>query len=241
MGWRIGRALNRFLAHLSPGVLPVWSWETPATHYPEGQSGRIILYRSMVPEGYELSMGGVMGYDRCVFLRSCPITILQEGVKDPMRTETIWMSDTPMEWYGMGEFSIRLEGPDVLVGGLGLGLIVWHLSNRRDVRRVVVVERSGDVIRLVKPYLPANILVEVVEDDFMSAVPKLERSGVRFNSAFVDLWISPTEEWRQVYEDSRMVLEDWYPDVPRYFWGFQQDYEHEQVYYWSWRRRRRAG
>jgi hypothetical protein len=208
-------------------TLPILSWETPATHYPEGQSGQMFLYRSMVPKGHELSMDGVMGYDKCVFLRSCPITILQEGEKNPLNSKTIWMSDTPMEWYGMGEFSMRLRGPEVLIGGLGLGLIVWHLSNRHDIKKVVVVERSKDVIKLCKPNLPKNIQVEVVEDDFISAVPKLERSGAKFNSAFVDIWISPTEEWKQVYEDSRMVLEDWYPDIPHYFWGFQQEYEEE--------------
>jgi hypothetical protein len=181
-------------------------------------------------------MDGVMGYYKCVFMRSCPITILQEGVKDPLRTETIWMSDSPREWLGMGEFSLRLEGPDVLIGGLGLGLIVWHLSRRNDVRKVTVVEISRDVISLVKPYLPRNIHVEVIEGDFMEVVPRLGREGVKFNSAFVDLWIATTEEWRPLYEDSRMVLEDWYPDIPHYYWGFQQEYELEQLAYRWWRR-----
>jgi len=213
-------------------ILPVWEWSTPASHYPEGRSRNIYLYRATVPAGHRLSMDGVMGYDECVFLKDCNITILQEGLKDPFKVETILMSDTPREWLGMGEFSLRLDGPNILIGGLGLGLIVWHLSKRKDVEKVTVVELSRDVINLVKPYLPTNIQVEVLEGDFIETVPRLGRSGVKFNSAFVDLWVAPTEKWKPLYEDARMVLEDWYPDIPHFYWGFQKEYEHEQVADW---------
>jgi len=131
----------------------------------------MFLYRTIIPRGKELSMGGVMGYNKCIFMRSCPITILQEGEKNPLNSKTIWMSDAPAEYYGMGEFALRLKGPDVLIGGLGLGLIVWFLSNRKDIRKVVVVERSKDVIKLCKPNLPTNIQVEVIEGDFIDVVP----------------------------------------------------------------------
>jgi len=238
--WYPGKFLGQLLGSPAPDILPIWEWETPATHYPEGHSGNIYLYRSIVPAGRSLSMDGVMGYRECIFLKSCPLTILQEGYKDPFKTETIWMSDSPREWLGMGEFSLRLQGPDILVGGLGLGLIIWQLSKRSDIRKVTVVERSKDVIFLVKPYLPKNIQVDVVEGDFIDVIPKLGRENVKFNSAFVDLWVATTEKWRPLYEDARMVLEDWFPEIPHYYWGFQQEYEHEQVAYWRLYRRRRS-
>jgi hypothetical protein len=214
-------------------ILPIYEWETPASHYPEGQSGRIYLYRATVPAGKTLSMGGVMGYRKCIFLKPCRITILQEGVKDPFKVETIWMSDTPMEWYGMGEYAMRLKPPDILIGGLGLGLIVWHLSKRADIRKVTVIEISRDVINLVKPHLPKNIQVEVIEGDFIEEVPKLASKGVKFSSAFVDMWVSPTPKWKPLYEDARITLESWYPDIPHFYWGFQKKYEREIVYHWS--------
>jgi len=37
-------------------ILPIYEWETPASHYPEGQSGRIYLYRDHVyPNEFERS------------------------------------------------------------------------------------------------------------------------------------------------------------------------------------------
>ena len=76
--------------------------------------------------------------------------------------------------------------------GLGLGLVVeaMLLPPESRVRRVTVVERSSDVIRLVAPHLvgarPGH--VEVIEADAFSWSPP---SAARFSVAWHDIWPNP--------------------------------------------------
>lgn len=101
-----------------------------------------------------------------------------------------WMSDLPME-MAQHQRELRNFVGQVLVGGLGLGYAVHLLAHDEDVDRVVVVERSPEVIRLVAEHVqdPRSV-VEVVEDDLFHYV---ETSGEWFHRAFFDIWQSDGE------------------------------------------------
>lgn len=62
------------------------------------------------------------------------------------------MSDTDMECRTNRDAVVDATG-DVLIGGLGLGLIVLPMLKKSDVRKVTVVEKNIDVIELVAPAL----------------------------------------------------------------------------------------
>lgn len=77
----------------------------------------------------------------------------------------LWMSDHPQELNQIAEmlFYLRPRGR-VLVGGLGLGIVAETLSTQRpDVKRVTVVEKSANVIALC-----STNHYEVVKEDILN-------------------------------------------------------------------------
>src|SRR3954451_14229975 len=80
------------------------------------------------------------------------------GIYTCLRREaTQFMTDLYDEWWTQREGIAQAlrRGGDVLVTGLGLGLVAEAMLRppASNVQRVTVVELSPDVVRLVKPYL----------------------------------------------------------------------------------------
>ena len=67
------------------------------------------------------------------------------------------MSNTPAEVNDHYKFIQKAQGK-VLIGGLGLGMVLKCLLDKKDVMKVVVVEQSPDVIKLL-PHLTRMTLV----------------------------------------------------------------------------------
>ena len=166
-----------------------------------------------------------MGYDFCIYLDNAELTVLQQR-KNGGWSE--WMVDSPKAWYGMGEFALRTVGENVLIGGLGLGLIIHHLHNRRDIKKVTVVEISPEVIEMISPYLPQDSMIEIIQGDFFTELPSLSKTR-KFNTIIVDIWagVSFDEDVKKVYEASRILLEDYYPEATPLFHGFQKPLDNE--------------
>lgn len=96
--------------------------------------------------------------------------------------EGIWMSDTPAECVDHLPPVKRATG-DVLINGLGLGLVLKNVLAKREVTRVVVVEKSPDVIALVAPHFAKDRRLEVVEADAFEYEPR-----ERFDVVWHDVW-----------------------------------------------------
>lgn len=93
----------------------------------------------------------------------------------------IYMSNTPaevMDHYGF----IRSASGSVLIAGLGLGMVVQALLDRGKCERIVVVEKSQDVIDLVGPCYD-DPRVEIVCSDIFDYKPK-----EHFDYAWFDIW-----------------------------------------------------
>ena len=108
--------------------------------------------------------------------------ILEDGIE--------WMTITPNEVETMREPIAKCHGR-VLTLGLGLGYFAFHASQKEEVERVVVVERSHDVIEIFKTYLlpqfPNADKIEIVEADaFQYMEEKMPRG--KFDYVFADLW-----------------------------------------------------
>lgn len=108
--------------------------------------------------------------------------ILENGIE--------WMTITPNEVETMREPIAKCRGR-VLTLGLGLGYFAFHASQKDEVERVVVVERSHDVIDIFKTYLlpqfPNADKIEIVETDaFLYMEEKMPRGN--FDYVFADLW-----------------------------------------------------
>lgn len=108
--------------------------------------------------------------------------ILEDGIE--------WMTITPNEVETMREPIAKSHGK-VLTLGLGLGYFAFHASQKPEVERVVVVERSRDVIDIFRTYLlpqfPNGNKLEIVEADAFEYMQK-DMPREKFDFVFADLW-----------------------------------------------------
>jgi len=203
---------------------PVGGWRTSASAIPPQSIGEFHIVKKKIPAGSILKCKA-FSYDTCVFVEDTTITVLREGERDKNDTESVWMSDTPQEYFKCCELVARAEGPNVLVGGLGLGLMTHLLSIRRDVKKIVAVENAKPVIQMVKPYLLGN--VQVKHGDFIKAIRQFSEKGKEFDTIIADIWKSNGEKDKEIMEECKMVMEDHYMNATHLFWGFQVEVDNE--------------
>lgn len=96
----------------------------------------------------------------------------------------ILMSNTPMEINTNSEFA-RCANGDVLIGGLGLGMIVLWIQDNPKIKSITVLEKSQEVIDLVKPQLPLNEKVSIIQADVFDWIPPKDK---RFDTIYLDIW-----------------------------------------------------
>lgn len=133
----------------------------------------------------------------------------------------IIMSNTPMEKRTNLEFCEKAHG-DVLIGGLGIGLIVLAIQDKEDVESITVIEKEKDIIDLVKPQLPLNNKVKIINSD----VYDWEPDDKKYNCIYMDIWNFVNED---VYYNEMTPLVDKYD---RYLVGKSND-ENRFVKCWA--------
>ncbi len=101
-----------------------------------------------------------------------------------MRGGTVVMSNTAME-LDTNRPIIRYGRGDVLINGLGLGLVVAALLKKPEVRSIRVIEKSADVIKLVGPTFASDPRVTIIHADAYEYTPA---KGERFDAVWHDIW-----------------------------------------------------
>jgi hypothetical protein len=99
------------------------------------------------------------------------------------RNRTIVMSNTPMEIDDFQRFVSFAHG-NILINGLGLGVVLKALLNKREVKSVTVIEKSEDVIKLVAPYFKDKRVKIVHADAFTYKSPKNQH----YDYVWHDIW-----------------------------------------------------
>lgn len=107
--------------------------------------------------------------------------------------KALMMSDTPME--RRSNFSVvRKATGNVLIAGLGVGLILVPILAKKEVKTVTVVEKYRDVIDLVSPPIrkvQGSKKLAVVEADIFEWVPP---KGQKWDCIYFDIWPTVCEE-----------------------------------------------
>lgn len=97
------------------------------------------------------------------------------------------MTDTPDEIRDHRRF-MRTATGNVLIAGLGLGMVLQGCAVKSDVKSVTVIELSKDVIQLVEAHYKAKPFghkVTIVNADIFDWKPE---KGVKFDYAWFDIW-----------------------------------------------------
>lgn len=97
--------------------------------------------------------------------------------------EGVVMSDTPAEAWEHVRL-MRVASGHVLLNGLGLGFALKALLSKPEVGSVTVIEKSADVIALVKPSIHDE-RVSIINADALTWRPS---KGQRFDTVWHDIW-----------------------------------------------------
>lgn len=137
-------------------VLPAKEWDTKCP-IPEGRYGKFLIRKHVVPTDLTIPLEDAFHF--VAFDDEIAITELHEPkIGIPISPRTIWMSDTPMEIRTCSNIVDGSYG-DVLVVGLGLGIMIQMLEEIPEVKSISVVEREKDIINMNMPYLGNDIIV----------------------------------------------------------------------------------
>lgn len=103
-----------------------------------------------------------------------------------MHRGEVVMSDTPDEIDDQWEIIYHAKG-NVLINGLGLGVVAVSCLEKPEVSHVTVVELSPDVIKLVGTHLQAKYgdRLTIVEDDALTWKPP---KGSYYDAVWHDIW-----------------------------------------------------
>lgn len=135
---------------------------------------------------------------------------LKAGVTYTMlrRGSTVVMSNTPMEMNTNYQIRMHAFG-DVLIGGLGMGMILLDASQHANVKSIVIVEKELDVIDLVWPHLQKHTKCPIVllHDDIFTAKEHILQRFTRpiFETIYFDIWddITP-DNWEEMKKLKRI-------------------------------------
>lgn len=101
-------------------------------------------------------------------------------VKGSCSLETV-MSNTPMEMKTNYDV-IRKSNGNVLIAGLGLGMILLPILDREWVKHVTVVEKNPNVIKLIKPLIHPEKCTIFNQDIHQF------KSSMRYDVIYFDIW-----------------------------------------------------
>lgn len=114
------------------------------------------------------------------------------------------MSDTSMEKRTNAEF-VRNATGDVLICGLGIGLIIMPLLTNENVKSITVIEKYQDVIDCVlpqlKPHDTENKLTVICADGFEWTTQN------KYDTIYLDIWAYINED---VYKEEMKPLKQKY-------------------------------
>jgi len=133
------------------------------TQYNSGTQQRMWQqYLAMKNEPYETHT--------VLIKNSCPMPIMQDSQAEYNEHQWLWDNATG----------------DVLIGGLGLGMVHQPLIDNPNVTSVTIVELEQDVVDLVWSHCPKDDSFTLVVDDFETWTPP---AGSSFDTVWGDTWL----------------------------------------------------
>lgn len=147
---------------------------------PEGECGDWRVIHQVINE-VDADRINWNNYQKELNSDGLPMRWIQAGIFTSLcRGDEVFMSDHHFEVSESSRFAHIAHG-NVLVSGLGLGVVLRQLARNQKVRSVTVLEVNPEVIELVSPHVGGHI---IEADAFTWRPPE----GKRFDWAWHDIW-----------------------------------------------------
>ena len=133
-----------------------------------------IRYEVNVPNGVSGNFK-VVGGDQ---------TVLYQNIGDK------WMNimdDSDIEAEQATAFLSAATG-DVLLAGLGLGMVLQPLIDNQNVTSITIVEKYQEVIDLVSPHIVSSKIINIINDDIYTWTP-----DKNYDVAWFDSYVYPQD------------------------------------------------
>jgi spermidine synthase len=109
--------------------------------------------------------------------------VIENGHLILLENLNVIMSDSNYEKIANSDFVKEAHG-DVLIGGLGLGLIIKAIENKPEVTSITVVEISPDIIEMVQVESQFNNKVTIINKNIWEYKPG---QGIKFDTLYIDI------------------------------------------------------
>lgn len=103
--------------------------------------------------------------------------------KKLIRKNTIVMSNTPDELRDM-YYIIKNAKGDILISGLGMGLLPLILKDKSEVRNITIIEISNNLIEMISPYLN-HPKIKIIHGDIFEWKPQ---KSEKWDYIWHDIW-----------------------------------------------------
>lgn len=160
--------------------------EARASHIPTGISGLWFVYKKNHDKPKIVDYWG-----RERILPAGEVTYLMKTTEATVHLNPpgdVVMEDTIFELKTHLGFILSASG-NVLITGLGLGCVIRGLLANPKVKHITCIEKSGDVLKLVQPHMPADRLSIIHAD----ALKWTKENEFKFDYAWHDLWTDQCE------------------------------------------------
>ncbi len=159
------------------------NYENMVTVVPEGQMGPVQIQHFEVSEA-TAQMSAV----RAMIQRNPQLMVDPGRYCKLLVNREVMMTDTNMERRSNSEVVFRARG-DVLIAGLGIGLILMPILAKESVTSVTVIEKSPEVVALVEPHIRKASAqadkLKIVQGDVFEWVPA---RGQKWDVIYFDIW-----------------------------------------------------
>lgn len=146
---------------------------------PDGKCGswKIETFKVSIEDAYITAARAVMNKARDLFVPAGEYKRLRCG-------REIVMSNTPMEIRSNIEFIEKATG-NVLINGLGIGMVLQEILKKPEVTKVTVIEKAKEVIQLTAPTFEHDSRVTIINADALTYEPPAKEY---FDVVWHDIW-----------------------------------------------------
>lgn len=147
-------------------------------HIPDGQSGDWEI------STFEITKDGADFHNLREAMHRSNRFVTPGFYKKITRNNEVIMSNTESEIQDHLKFVEKAKG-NVLINGLGLGVVLEMIKDKPEVDKIFVIEKSEDVIKLVAPYFENYPKITIINADaFEYEIPE----GMKYGAVWHDIW-----------------------------------------------------
>lgn len=108
--------------------------------------------------------------------------LISSGIyKQLTRFREVLMTNTQLEIRTHQE-AIKKSKGNILVAGLGLGMFLTAIKDKKNVNKIIVVEKSKEVIEIIGKYYNNN-KIEIINEDIFNF-----NTDIKFDLIWLDIW-----------------------------------------------------